>query len=60
MEQGTWYKGEGKNYYFLQEAVIYFSAPGDHGSEEDCVLHIYAASALSIALGAHGRGQKCV
>lgn len=26
VERGIWYKGESKNYYSLQEAVIYFLA----------------------------------
>lgn len=60
VERRIWYKGESKNYYSLQEAVVYFSAPGDHGCEEDYALYISAALALSIALGIHSWGQKCV
>lgn len=57
VERGIWYKGESKNYYSLQEAVIYFLALVTMG-EEDCVLHVCAAPALSIALGAMVRARN--
>lgn len=38
VEWGIWYKSESKNYYSLGEAIIYFPAPGDHGSEEGLAM----------------------